>query len=128
MRGSRGALNCQPKATNKKQNILTNGSVRVQWRSEVSIRGVQWSDHGGGGEENCGYIVCENRPSWNLVDDSNPVVTAAATAESHESNLVQGQGDLVGYHVVLNVVCNALAKSLNGKAEQSALDRNAVPS
>ena len=69
------------------------------------------------GEENCSDIVCENSSSWNLVDDGDPVITAATAAERHKNDLVQRQGNLVGCHVVLDVVCDALAESLEGEAE-----------
>jgi len=123
----RGALNCHPKATNKKQNILTRWSLRVRsWNEEYRV-GVAvvgpW-----GGAESCGDITRENRPSWGFVDDSDPVITAATAAEGDKSDLIQRQGNLVGYDIVLDIVRDALAESLEGKAEQSALDGNAVPS
>jgi len=68
-----------------------------------------------------------NRPSWDFVDDSHPVITAATAAERDKNDLVQRQGNLVGHDVVLNVVRDALAESLEGEAEQSAFDGNAVP-
>ena len=79
-------------------------------------------------ERNMAAISCvKNKPSWDFVNNGDPVITAATAAECHESDFVQRQWDLVGDDVVLDVVCNALAESLDGEAEQSALDRNAVP-
>lgn len=78
-------------------------------------------------ERKIAVILRENRSSLDFVDDSDPVITAATTPEPHENEFVQWQRDSVGGHVVLNVVRDAPAEGLNGKAEQSSLDRNAIP-
>ena len=72
-------------------------------------------------------LANQDRPSWNFVNDRNPVVSAATARECHESDLIQRQRNLVGGNVVLDVVRNALPERLDREAEQSALDRNAVP-
>ena len=70
----------------------------------------------------------ENKASWDFVDNSNPVITAATAAEGDENDFIQWQRNLVGGDVVLNIVCDALAKRLDGEPEQSTLDRDTVPS
>lgn len=64
-----------------------------------------------------GDILRENKPSWGFVDDGDPVVTTATATEGHENDLIQRQRDLVGRDVVLDVVRDALAESLDGEAE-----------
>jgi len=59
----------------------------------------------------------ENKTSWDFVDNSDPVITAATVSERHESNLIQWQWNFVGGDVVLDVVRDALAEGLDGKAE-----------
>jgi hypothetical protein len=83
---------------------------------------------GGGGAGNCGDIGRKTKSSWDFVDNSDPIITAATAAECDKSNLIQRQRNLVGGDVVLDVVCDALAEGLDGEAEQSALDRDTVPS
>lgn len=72
--------------------------------------------------------VRENKPSWDFVDNGDPVITAAATSECHKNDLVQWQRNPVGGDIVLDVVCDAPAEGLNGETEQSSLDSNTVPS
>ena len=67
--------------------------------------------------ENCGDIVRENGSSWDFVDNSDPVITTATATERHKGNLVQRQRNPVGGDVVLDVVCNASSKGLDGEAE-----------
>lgn len=44
----------------------------------------------GGGEtvEERRYRAREDKTSWDFVDDSDPVITAATASERHESNLI----------------------------------------
>ena len=98
----------------QKQNILTNGEV---FRVVVEDRGRQQVEE----------MLHEDDPSWDFVDDRNPVVATAAPGERHQNDLVQRQRNLVGADVVLDVVRNALPERLDREPEQSALDRDAVP-
>ena len=79
-------------------------------------------------EVRSGKLRRENKASWDFVDNSNPVITAATAAEGDENDFIQRQRNLVGGDVVLDIVCDALAKGLNGEPEQSPLDRDTVPS
>ena len=85
--------------------------VEDSGRQEVYVRSNR------GGADDCGDIVRENEPSWDFIDNSDPVITAAAATERHEGNLIQRQRNLVGGDVVLDVVRDALAECLDGEAE-----------
>ena len=105
----RGALNCHPKATNKKQNILTSWSLRVRsWNEECRV----WV-----GRKIAVISRAKIDPSWDFVDDCDPVITAATAAERHKNDLIHRQGNLVGHDIVLDVVRDALTESLEGEAE-----------
>jgi hypothetical protein len=75
-----------------------------------------------------GYGAGEIKSSWDFVDNSDPVITAATASEGDENNLTQWQCDFVGGDIVLDVVGDALAEGLNCEAEQSTFDRNTIPS
>lgn len=91
-------------------------------------RGQLQSCERGRGGKSRPYVTRKDEPSWNFVDNSHPVVTAATASERHKNDLVQRQRDSVSGYIVLDVVGDTPAEGLDGEAEQSSLDRDTVPS
>ena len=70
----------------------------------------------GGGGGTCGD-TCAKKSSRDFVNNSDPVVPAATASEGHKNDLIQRERNSVCCHVVLDVICNALAEALNGEPE-----------
>lgn len=91
------ALNLSSESDEQKVKHFDEGSSRVQSCDDAPAVG--------GGQQSTGGWVkvavvkswrngksrARKRPSWNFVDDGDPVITAAAATERHENDLVQWQ-------------------------------------
>jgi hypothetical protein len=71
--------------------------------------------------------VRKDKSSRDLVNNSDPVITAAAASEGHKNELFQRPLNSVGGDVMLDIFRNALAEALNGETEQSTPHRDTVP-
>jgi hypothetical protein len=66
---------------------------------ERSVRVRSWNEGiavGDSSREEAGCHIMEREyqtPSWDFVDNSDPVITAATAAEGHENDLIQRQAE-----------------------------------